>query len=386
MSERIVILTHDFHPRLGGIATYIDATARAAVAAGHDVTVWAPARPELAAFHAPYAIEPMPVAGNQGIVDRLRLLRFLSRNRAKWSGDNTILYLPEPAPLRLLMHTLAHRLPLPPRIVVTLHGSEINTLARFPHRRLAATLFFNRCERIGFVSQAMEQLFIRRFPRVATERIQVPGALRAGIDTPVFAHSRACARSATPPDAPLNVITVARLHPRKGHDRVIRALAALPAALRARVRYTVVGPVARPRYLRELQSLARTLGVPVDFAGAVDDRRMAQYLGAADVFVLAARSLRGSIEGLGLAILEAQAASLPVIATDSGGVPEAFAPDLTGLLVPADDAPALAGALARLLGDPALRQRFGAAGPAWVRDHFSWENNVDRLFAPAARI
>jgi glycosyltransferase involved in cell wall biosynthesis len=95
----------------------------------------------------------------------------------------------------------------------------------------------------------------------------------------------------------------------------------------------------------------------VELVGARAD--IPDLLTRSDVFVLSSRS-----EGLPVSILEAMAAGLPVVATDVGGVAEAVEDGETGLLVPAADSEALARALERLVSDPDLRRRLGAAGRA----------------------
>jgi glycosyltransferase involved in cell wall biosynthesis len=86
-----------------------------------------------------------------------------------------------------------------------------------------------------------------------------------------------------------------------------------------------------------------------------------EELGRFDIFVLASKR-----EGLGLSILEAQCAGLPVVATAVGGILEIVRHGRTGLLVPPEDPQALAGAILRLAGDAGLRTRLGraAAGSA----------------------
>ena len=103
---------------------------------------------------------------------------------------------------------------------------------------------------------------------------------------------------------------------------------------------------------------------------------------APQIFVMPARSEyhAGNVEGLpGIVYLEASASGLPVVAARSGGAAEAVIEDETGLLVPPDDPPALAQALARLLNDAALRQRLGSAGRRWVENEMNWDR-VGRQF------
>jgi glycosyltransferase involved in cell wall biosynthesis len=82
-----------------------------------------------------------------------------------------------------------------------------------------------------------------------------------------------------------------------------------------------------------------------------------------------------------VALLEAMASGLPVVSTAVGGVPEVVRPGEDGLLVPADDRTALAGAVLRLLDDPGERQRFGASARERVAESFSMERMTRRLEA-----
>jgi glycosyltransferase involved in cell wall biosynthesis len=121
-----------------------------------------------------------------------------------------------------------------------------------------------------------------------------------------------------------------------------------------------------------LEQLARQRGVDsqVCFLGHRDD--VADLLSACDIFVLPSRH-----EGLGVAALEAMALARPVVATHVGGLGEAVLDQRTGLLVPPDDAPALQAALARLLREPELRERLGAAGPARIAQRYHAEAMVE---------
>jgi glycosyltransferase involved in cell wall biosynthesis len=102
----------------------------------------------------------------------------------------------------------------------------------------------------------------------------------------------------------------------------------------------------------------------VRFAGFRADLR--QFLGRADVLVHPALK-----EGLGICLLEAQAAGVPIVAARAGGIPEAVAEGDSALLVPPQDPAALASALGQLLGDEAQRTRMGAAGVSYVSEKFS---------------
>jgi glycosyltransferase involved in cell wall biosynthesis len=90
-----------------------------------------------------------------------------------------------------------------------------------------------------------------------------------------------------------------------------------------------------------------------------------QLMKSADLFVMSSVT-----EGLGSTVLDAMAMRLAVVGTRAGGIPEAVVHGETGLLVPPAEPRELAGAIARLLKDPALRKRMGDAGHARVADQF----------------
>jgi glycosyltransferase involved in cell wall biosynthesis len=158
-------------------------------------------------------------------------------------------------------------------------------------------------------------------------------------------------------DGPL-IISVGRLAAPKDPLTLVRAL----AALETRPEALLVGD-GPDRSAVEQEIAARGLAGAVSVAG--ERRDVARLLADADVFVLSTRS-----EGAPMSILEAMAAGLPVVASAVGGVPELVDDGETGLLVPPGDPTVLAAALDRLLADPDLRTRLGAAGRERARTRF----------------
>jgi glycosyltransferase involved in cell wall biosynthesis len=161
------------------------------------------------------------------------------------------------------------------------------------------------------------------------------------------------------------IATVGNIRAVKGHDVLIRA-AALTVSRFPNAVFSIAGDVLEPEYFAQLQSLILDLNLTdhFAFAGGVADLR--QYLSQADIFVLPSRS-----EGFSNAIVEAMAASLPVVATNVGGNGEAVQDGISGLLVPSDDPAALSSAINRLLADPAMAAAMGAAGREIVTRRFT---------------
>jgi len=176
---------------------------------------------------------------------------------------------------------------------------------------------------------------------------------------------------------PVRLLTVGRAVEKKGFDLLLRALAMLPADLHWRLRH--IGGGAG---LKSLKAQSRGLGLDdrVEWSGpCAHDTVLAAYA-AADLFVLPCRqSQDGDRDGLPNVLLEAQLMGLACLSTRAAAVPELIVDGETGLLVPPDDAAALAEGLARLTSDPELRKQLGAAGRALVHRDFDASPNLDRL-------
>lgn len=177
---------------------------------------------------------------------------------------------------------------------------------------------------------------------------------------------------ATPADAPV-VLALGRLHPNKGFDVLIDALAAVPDAI-----LWLAGEGPEREALATRSSAAGVAG-RVRFLGWRED--VAALLAAATVFVCPSRH-----EPLGNVVLEAWAHGAPVVAAASEGPAALISDGEDGLLVPVDDAPALAAALDRALGDASLRARLAAAGRARHALAFAEDGVVARYLAFFDRI
>ena len=160
---------------------------------------------------------------------------------------------------------------------------------------------------------------------------------------------------------------MAHLGAEKGQSDLIAAAARIHAAVPDARIAIVGGGKLRGRLERQA---AKAAGGGILFAGFWPPERIAALLAAAAVFVLPSRQ-----EGLGSILLEAMAAGVPIVAASTGGIPELVRDGSTGLLVPPRNPAALAAAVIRLLGDPALAARLAAAGLEFVRK----QGSADRV-------
>lgn len=159
---------------------------------------------------------------------------------------------------------------------------------------------------------------------------------------------------------PARILSVGRLAEPKDFPTLIAAMALVPRG-RASLRILGDGP---QRELLQTMMVERALEGSVELVGEVADVR--PYLAESDVFVLSTTS-----EGMPLAVLEAMAAGLPAVVSAVSGLHEVVLDGETGILVPADDAEALAAGMLRLVDDAALRERLGRAARHRAEEHFA---------------
>ncbi|HET8783528.1 MAG TPA: glycosyltransferase family 4 protein [Pyrinomonadaceae bacterium] len=243
---------------------------------------------------------------------------------------------------------LAVRLGSRSRLVLTRH-------ALFPLRGINRQLL-RSAGRVIAVSEAVA-VSLRCNGVIDPSKIRV---VHNGIDIERFNRSRGTG------DGVL-VGTVGHLAPIKGQDVFVRA-AALIAKRRTAVRFVVIGEDKSPQMIhrRSLENLIAELGVCeiVSLPGWRDD--VPALLSSLTLFVSAARS-----EPFGLAIVEAMAAGLPIVATTSEGALEILEDGHTGKLVPANDHEALANAIDDLLDDAHERSRLARNALLAARQHYS---------------
>lgn len=181
-------------------------------------------------------------------------------------------------------------------------------------------------------------------------------------------------------NAPLQWLCVATLTPRKGHARLIEALAPLrnlPWTLQC------VGSTTRdPATARSVQALIERhdLSSRVQLLGELEEAELQSIYRTSDAAVLATAH-----EGYGMALAEALMHGLPVVSTAVGAVPDLI-PDGAGLLVPPDDILALRQALARLMDDVALRRRLASGAREAARALPTWSQSVASFAAVLAEV
>ena len=362
---RILYLYKDYYPILGGIENHIRVLAEGLRGRGVDTRV-------LVTNTGGHTVEE--TIGGVPIVKTARQVNVSSAPVSfpffpwvhKLEAEADIAHAHMPYPPGEVAHLLAGRAR---RFVVTYHSDIVR-------QRVLGALYrpflwqVLRQARLIVASNpvyAQDSPFLRRY----AEKCRI---IHYGLNLERFAatpeiEAQAAAWKARYEHRPL-LLFVGRLRHYKGVNVLIEAMQQLPQATALIVG---IGPLAEAW---QQQAQAAGLHDRVHFLGEQPDAAVLPLYHAADIFVLPSTN---RAETFGIVQLEAMACGCPVISTELGtGTSYVNQNEITGLVVPPNDAPALAAAVRRLLSDPALRARMGAAGLQRAHTEFSIGAMLDR--------
>ena len=261
------------------------------------------------------------------------------------------------------------------KTVIYIHGEEISTRTQYDEGGQRRRRALGAADGIVAVSRFTRETLTGRFG-VAPEKIElVSNGVEAARFTPRPRPDDLVSRYGLAERRVL--LTVSRLHARKGMDRVIESLPSVLNSVPDLI-YLIVGDGAfRPALEGLVASLE--LGRHVLFAGAVPDYELADHYSLGDVFIMANREMPdGETEGFGLVFLEANACGLPVIAGRAGGSVDAVTDDVNGLVVDGDDPAAIGAAIVRIFADDGLRHKL-VTGGAEVARASGWDRRVEQF-------
>ena len=368
------LVTYSVKPRGGVVHTL--ALAEALHAAGYPVRVIALGDPAAGFFRpvaAPFTILAAP-PGLPTLEERVwASVDALTAGLGGLAGEYPILHTQDCISARAACRVRDGSAAAPPVVVRTVHHVDDFTSPSLIDCQRQAIW---EPDRILVVSEIWREILASEYGTSAE-------VVHNGVDVARFAgadpaEAAALRRRAGAASRPL-ILSVGGIEPRKGSDTLMAAVASLcrSSASGEEGRRPVLAVVGghsfqdyreyRDRVLASLPGLGLRLDDDVVLLGTVPDAELPGWYAAADVLAFPSTK-----EGWGLAVLEAMSAGLPVVASDLPVFREYLRPGRDALMVPADDAAALAGALAAVLDDRALAGRLRTAGRE-VCARFGWD-------------
>ena len=357
-----LFVTNDFGPRAGGIETFVHGLIERFPK--NSVLVYTSQQGDTGSYDATWL-------ANYGVTvfrDRSKMLlptprvirevrKIINQNKPE------AVVFGAAAPLALM----GKLLPVNRKIALT-HGHEVWWAKVFPFN-LLMRLIGNSVDHLTYLGEYTKGEISKGISAKARAAMV---QIAPGIDTekfkPVDASELRGSLGLTEKEV---IISVGRLVPRKGQDKLIEAL---PKILKARPSAHILF-IGAGSFQSELEKLIKKLDMQshVTFVGRVQYEELAKYICVGDIFAMPSRSRFAGleVEGLGIVYLEASACGLPVLGGDSGGAPDAVLPGKTGLVVDGTDVDQIAdGAIKLLSGD---RKTMGKAGREWAVATWDWQ-------------
>jgi glycosyltransferase involved in cell wall biosynthesis len=259
---------------------------------------------------------------------------------------------------------------VPPKMVITTHGSDVFILRKFKWALPVAELIFKKAQFVTAVSTYLKHLISRDLGIDGNKIFVFP----MPFDTNKFYQLK------EKKVKPGYILSIGRLIQRKGYDYLLQAGKILKDE-GVRFELTIIGSGPEEKNLKRLIK-ELNLKDCVSIMDTIPQNELNSYYNQSEIFVLPSiTDWKQEAEGLGMVLMEAMACKVPVVATRSGGMVDIVLDERTGLLVPEKNASALASAIKRLLEDKNLEKTIAEEGYRFVHENFTPQATSKKLEA-----
>lgn len=368
MNKTVILITHEYPPKRGGAGTYCEEVVYACQQLSIPIEAWAP---EYAKALKSEKFRALPIKGTQGWVCSIKSIRTIAE-KLKVYPNQVILHLAEPGSLRAFVRFgwLIRKMPA---LIVTIHGTELLRFCANPVEKLLFRRLLKKARKIHVLSNFNKIALLKLFPELEDRVLLFPGA-------PARRLMGQGKKKMPGKEEKLRILCVGRIHPRKGQDRLLKAVSNLPDKLVSKIQCLFVGPVVKQKFYDELKKAAGKINCPVSFLGDLADNDLRIVYESADLFVMPSMPRARSVEGFGFVYLEAASHGLPVIAHETGGVKDAVRHGKNGFLINPDEPESLVECIGKLIENKDLRKDMGEQGVKWASSH-SWDEVAMQLYS-----
>lgn len=375
--KKTLIITLEYPPIIGGIATYIDQFAGSLDP--KQMLLLAPPHKQAKAFDdtRPFTIIRKKPYFPAFLWPRWLRLFFQARKLVKTYGIQMI-HVHHILPVGYVAYLLKKLYGV--QYIIFSHGTDVAVAAANKRKRKLALKVARAAEQVITNSKNLQERLHKAFPELANHS----AVLYPCPDSDFFT---------APPESTIQslseqlalegkkvLLTVSRFDEGKGFPHLIRMM---PEILRQEPNliWLIIGDGTDAKRNEILSDIRKyNLQNIVRFIGKIPHKDLKQYYHLADIFVLLTHPDNGREEGLGLVFLEAATAGLPIVAGRSGGVEEAVLHGETGLVVDVKENPeSIRDAIVRLLHDDAYATRLGKTGQDRIRTEFHWEEQLKAI-------
>lgn len=368
--KKTLIVTLEYPPQIGGIATYIDQMAQSLPS--EDVIVLCPPMAGAKEFdeNRPFLIIRKNLLG--GLWPKWLKMYFLVKKIVKTYGVEVV-HVHHVLPVGYIARRLKRKLGVP--YLVFSHGTDVTKISEKKRKMKLASLVMQGAEQIIFNSNNLKTRFLEKLPKFADKSsVMYPCPDMGFSEKPDEAVIQKM-KDKYALEGKKVVLTVSRMVPGKGFMHLLRLMPAVLQRVPYMVWFIVGDGPQREDIIAHLRKY--NLQNSVRFIGQVPHEDLRDYYYLADIFLLLTHPYKGVEEGLGLVFLEAAACGKPVIAGRSGGVEEAVLDEQTGIVLDVDQEPeSIIESIVELMKDEDRATELGKNGQQRIQTEFVWENQL----------
>lgn len=261
--------------------------------------------------------------------------------------------------------------------IVFSHGTDITYATRSKRKTRLLRKVIQKSEKVFFNSQSLQERFLRAVPELEEKTAVIYPCPDMDFLSRPDKDELDLLRAQLALEGKKVMLTVSRIDEGKGITHIARLLPDILKKEPNLVWLLIGDGPKRPMIMADIQK--HNLQNVVRYVGSIPHDQLKKYYYLADLFVLLTHPDEGREEGLGLVFLEAAACGLPAVAGRSGGVEEAVIHSQTGLVVDVYQQLTVVSAIAEMLEHADFRQKLGAFAQERIKTDFNWVNQLDKL-------
>ncbi len=374
--KKILIITLEYPPQIGGIASYVHQFAEA-LSDPKKIVLYAPNTKDSEKWDKQQKFKIIRNNPYFPLFLWPRWIRlFFQINKIVKQENIDIIYLHHFLPVGYVALLIKKFKKIP--YIVFSHGTDVLAGTKNKWKKKMTNMVTTGAERLVFNSDSLKNRLIQILPELEQKSIVIYPCPEDGFYIPSEKEKLKKLKEKYALDGKKVMLSIARLDEGKGFTHMIRIL---PKILKKNPNlvWFVVGDGPKKDFLiKEIQK--NNLQNIVRYVGHIPHHKIKPFYYLADLFVLLTHPDEGKEEGLGLVFLEAAAAGLPAVAGRSGGVDEAVIHTQTGLVVDIYKGDqGVVDAVTQILTNKSYAKRLGQQAQARMREEFQWDHQLERL-------
>lgn len=372
--KKILIITLEFPPQIGGISSYVDNFAKHLPS--EEVMVLAPKQKNSEDFDKNCGYKVIRKKMYWFLWPRWIKLLFLSFFIVK-KEKITQIFIHHAIPVGYVAYLIKKIMKIP--YVVFFHGTDLEIITSNRLKRFKLKPIIKNAEKIIVNSEFLKNKLMERMGNVEENKINIIYPCPADfflkkVEPEIISNLK----SKLALTGKKIILTVGRMEEGKGYPHMIRIMPGILKKIPNLV-WLVIGQGKKESQIVEMVQKNYLQNV-VRFLGQIDYKELPKYYQLADLFVLLTHKDADKEESWGTVFLEAGASGLPVVAGEVGGVSEVVSHLSTGILVNPYEDMQVINAIAELLLKQDYAKEMGIKAKARIEDNFMWEKQLKKLF------